>query len=385
MNLTLPKTLNRRSFVLGSATVASAVLSLMFVGCSGERQSVSAAPESVTNVSVVSAQTAHIADVVEAVGTLRAAATSQLAAQMMGNIVELQVREGDHVLRGQVLAVIDDAQPRAALDQATAADVAAQQEASASESDFKFAAATFQRYQTLYDRKSVSPQEYDEIKARYQAAQARREMARAGQAQATAALQLARTALGYSRIVAPFDGVVTERKADAGMLASPGMPIYTVEELRRYRLEATVNESDLHYVRQGEPVSVLIDALGDRELKGKVIEIVPAADPASRSFLVKVELPSDPALRSGLFGRAQFAHGERSALLIPRTAVIERGQLQGIYVLDQNRIAGLRYITLGKPSAQQVEVLAGLQAGEMLIADPGTRELSGKKIESRQE
>jgi len=385
MNLTLPKKLNRRGFVLGSATVASAVLSLMFVGCSGERQSVSAAPESVTNVSVVSAQTAHIADVVEAVGTLRAAATSQLAAQMMGNIVELQVREGDHVLRGQVLAVIDDAQPRAALDQATAADVAAQQEASASESDFKFAAATFQRYQTLYDRKSVSPQEYDEIKARYQAAQARREMARAGQAQATAALQLARTALGYSRIVAPFDGVVTERKADAGMLASPGMPIYTVEELRRYRLEATVNESDLHYVRQGEPVSVLIDALGDRELKGKVIEIVPAADPASRSFLVKVELPSDPALRSGLFGRAQFAHGERSALLIPRTAVIERGQLQGIYVLDQNRIAGLRYITLGKPSAQQVEVLAGLQAGEMLIADPGTRELSGKKIESRQE
>ncbi|HXY09497.1 MAG TPA: efflux RND transporter periplasmic adaptor subunit [Terriglobales bacterium] len=385
MNLTLPKKLNRRGFVLGSATVASAVLSLMFVGCSGERQSVSAAPESVTNVSVVSAQTAHIPNVVEAVGTLRAAATSQLAAQMMGNIVELQVREGDHVLRGQVLAVIDDAQPRAALDQATAADVAAQQEASASESDFKFAAATFQRYQTLYDRKSVSPQEYDEIKARYQAAQARREMARAGQAQATAALQLARTALGYSRIVAPFDGVVTERKADAGMLASPGMPIYTVEELRRYRLEATVNESDLHYVRQGEPVSVLIDALGDRELKGKVIEIVPAADPASRSFLVKVELPSDPALRSGLFGRAQFAHGERSALLIPRTAVIERGQLQGIYVLDQNRIAGLRYITLGKPSAQQVEVLAGLQAGEMLIADPGTRELSGKKIESRQE
>jgi multidrug efflux pump subunit AcrA (membrane-fusion protein) len=127
----------------------------------------------------------------------------------------------------------------------------------------------------------------------------------------------------------------------------------------------------------------LIDALGDRELKGKVIEIVPAADPASRSFLVKVELPSNPALRSGLFGRAQFARGARTALLVPRTAVVERGQLQGIYVLDQNRIAGLRYITLGKPAAQQVEVLAGLQSGETLVSDPGSRELSGKKIESR--
>jgi membrane fusion protein, multidrug efflux system len=114
-----------------------------------------------------------------------------------------------------------------------------------------------------------------------------------------------------------------------------------------------------------------------------VVEIVPAADAATRSFVVKVELPVDRALRSGLFGRARFARGERSALLIPRSAVVERGQLQGIYVLDLNRIAGLRYITLGKPSAGQVEVLAGLQAGETLIVDPGSRELSGKKVESR--
>jgi RND family efflux transporter MFP subunit len=383
MNPTRSKNLKRSALVLGTETLAFVVLSLMFVGCSSERQTVAASPETVSNVSVVSAQTANILDVVEAVGTLRAAETSQLAAQMMGNILEIRVREGDRVQRGQVMAVIDDAQPRAALDRAVAADLAAQQEMSACESDFTLAESTFKRYQTLYDRKSVSPQEFDEIKARYQAAQARRETARAGQAQAKAALQQARTTVGYSHIVAPFDGLVTERKADVGTLASPGMPIFTVEDLRHYRLEATVNESDLRYVRQGQQVSLSIDALGNRELEGKVLEIVPAADPASRSFLVKIELPPDPALRSGLFGRAQFARGERTALLIPRSAIVERGQLQGIYVLDQNRIAGLRYITLGKPSAQQVEVLAGLQAGETLIGDPGSRELSGKKIESR--
>jgi RND family efflux transporter MFP subunit len=355
----------------------------MLVGCSSERQTVSAAPETLRNIALVSAQTAKIPDLVEAVGTLRAAETSQLAAQMMGNIVEVRVHEGDHVQRGQVLAVIDDAQPRAALDRATAAEFAAKQEISASDSDFTLAESTFERYQTLYERKSVSPQEYDEIKARYRAAEARREMARAGQAQAKAALQQARTALSYTHIVAPYNGLVTQKKADVGTLASPGMPIFIVEDLRRYRLEATVNETDLRYVRQGQQISVSIDAIGDRELKGKVIEIVPAADPASRSFLVKVELPSDPALRSGLFGRAQFTRGERTALLIPRTAIVVRGQLQGIYVLDQTRIAGLRYITLGKPSAQQVEVLAGLQPGEVLIGDPGGRELSGKKIESR--
>jgi RND family efflux transporter MFP subunit len=383
MNLSLPENLKTSSFVWGAVTLASAVLSLMFVGCSSERQSVRAAPEAVSNVSVVSAQTATIPDVVEAVGTIRSAETSQLAAQMMGNIVEIRVREGDHVQRGQVMAVIDDAQPRAALDRAVAADFGAQQENSASESDFTLAEATFKRYQTLYDKKSVSPQEFDEIKARYQTAQARREMARAGQGQAKAALQQARTALGYSHIVAPFNGLVTDKKVDVGTLASPGMPIFTVEDLRRYRLEATVNETDLRYVRQGQQVSVSIDALGDRELKGRILEIVPAADPASRSFLVRVDFPYDPSLRSGLFGRAHFTRGERTTLLIPRSAIVERGQLQGVYVVDQNRIAGLRYITLGKTSAQQVEVLAGLQAGEMLIGEPGSRELSGKRIESR--
>ncbi|MBZ5686343.1 MAG: efflux RND transporter periplasmic adaptor subunit [Acidobacteriia bacterium] len=365
---------------LGTAAI---LLFLNLLGCSSERETVSAAPETVSNVSVVSAQAVVVPDVVEAVGTLRAAETSQLAAQMMGNIVEIRVREGDRVRRGQVLAVIDEAQPRAALDRATAGELVAQQESTASESDFALAEATFKRYQTLYDRKSVSPQEFDEIKARYQAAQARREMAHAGQAQAKAVLQQAHTALSYTHIVAPFDGVITEKKADVGTLANPGMPIFTVEDLRRHRLEASVNESDLQYVRQGQQVPVLVDALGNRQLKGKVVEIVPAADPASHSFVVKVELPSDPSLRSGLFGRAQFARGERSALLIPRTAVVERGQLQGIYVLDQNKVAGLRYITLGRPSAGQVEVLAGLQAGETLVADPSNRELSGKKIEAR--
>ena len=107
MTLTFPEKFKNSIHFAHVATLCSAVLSLMFVGCSGERQSVSAAPEVVTNVSVVSAQTASIPDVVEAVGTLRAAETSQLAAQMMGNIVEIRVREGDRVQRGQVLAVIE--------------------------------------------------------------------------------------------------------------------------------------------------------------------------------------------------------------------------------------------------------------------------------------
>lgn len=387
MNLTSIPKLKAPMPITGAATLPALLLALAttLVGCSNQRGTVSAAPEIVSNISVTPVQVANIPDVVEAVGTLRASETSQLAAQMMGNLVEVRVHDGDRIQRGQVLAVIDDAQPRAALDRATAAELGSQQEIAASDSDFALAEATFKRYQTLYDRKSVSPQEFDEIRARYQATQSRRETARAAQAQAKAALQQARTALGYTRILAPFNGIVTEKKTDVGTFVSPGMLIFTVEDPRRYRLEAAVNETDLRYVRKGQQVPVLIDALDGRELKGKVAEIVPTADPTSRSFMVKIELPSGPALRSGLFGRAQFVCGERHALLVPRAAVVERGQLQGVYVLDQNKVAGLRYITMGKPSLNNVEVLAGLQPGETLVADPGGRELSGKKVEFRQD
>ena len=371
------KRMNTRSRL--SFLMLLAVVSL--VGCSSDQAPTAPSPETVRNIDVLAARQASVPDLLEAVGTVRAAQTSDAASQMMGNIVEIRVHEGDHVQRGQVLAVIDDSQPRAAVDRAIAAELAAQQQLAGADSDLALAESTLQRYQTLFEKKSVSPQEFDEVKARQQAALAHRDIAKAGQAQAQAALSQARTSLDYTRIRAPFDGVVTEKKADSGTLASPGMPIFTVEDVRRYRLEATVNENDLRYVRTGQQVAVVIDALDNAGLKGKVVQIVPAADAASRTFLVKIDLPTDTRLRSGLFGRAQFSRGERQALLIPRSAVVERGQLQGIYVLDQNKIASLRYITLGKPSNAEVEVLAGLQDGERVVIKPGAVDLNGKHIE----
>ena len=353
-------------------------------GCSHERAAQPSLPETVRSISVLPAQRAESPDLLEAVGTIRATQTSQLASQTMGNIVELRAHEGDRVQRGQVLAIIDDAQPVAAVDRATAAESAAQQEVAASDSDLEFAQSTLTRYQTLYERKSVSPQEFDEVKARYHAALAHRDMTRAGQAQAKAALAQAHTSLAYTRILAPFDGVITEKKADPGMLATPGLPVFTIEGLGHYRLEAAVNENDLRYVQMGEQVSVVVDALTTAQQKGKVVQIVPAADSGSRSFLVKIELPADARLRSGLFGRAQFSRGNRSALLIPQAAVVERGQLQVVYVLDQNRIANLRYVTLGRVAGTAVEVLAGLQEGERLVAEPGELDLAGKRIEVAQ-
>jgi multidrug efflux system membrane fusion protein len=372
--------MNHRKHVTTSLSLLITILGGALASCTSERRSESAEPETVRNIPVVVAQKKIAPDWLEAVGTVRAAQTSQVASQIMGNIVEIRAHEGDRVQSGQVLAVIDESQRRSAVEQATAALTAAEKEVSTADSDFSLAEATLKRYQQLYEKKSVSPQEFDEIKARYQSAQARRDMARAGQAQGAAALTQARTSLGYTQIRAPFAGLVTEKKADAGTLASPGTPLFTVEDTRSYRLEATVDESDIRILHIRQTVPVSIDSLGDAELSGKVVQIVPAADAASRSFLVKVELTSDARLRSGLFGRARFPRDERSSLSIPRAAVVERGQLQGVYVIDANQIAGLRYITLGQAAGDQVEVLSGLQDGERLVAAPGSRDLSGKRI-----
>ncbi len=364
-------------------TVLLITLALSFAGCSSEPKTVQAARETVTDVSLVTAQKAIVPDLLEAVGTVRAAQSTELAAQMMGNIVALNAREGDRVRRGQVLAVIDDAQPRAGVERAQAAAVAADKDAIAAEADYTLAQATLKRYQNLFDKNSVSPQEFDEVKARFQAAEARRALAHAGQQQARAALAQAQAQLDYTRVRAPFDGVVTEKRAELGTMAAPGMPLLTVEDTSRYRLEATVDESQIRFVREGTTVPVVLDSSSDQPLKGRVAQIVPAADPASRSFVVKVELPRAATMRSGLFGRAQFSRGEREALMIPRPAVLSRGQLQGVYVLGADKVASLRYVTLGNAAGDRIEILSGVQPGEQLVGNPGDRDLAGKRIEVR--
>ena len=371
--------MKRSAIALWLPLLVVAVLS----GCSTDPKVDASTPVVVHNLSVITATTATVPDGLEAVGTVRAFQTSQLASQATGTITQVRLREGDRVRRGEILARIAQAAPSAALDRAIATEAAAGNELAAAESDLALAESTLSRYQILFDKLIISRQQFDEIKARRQSALAHRDLARAAQLQAKAAVTEARAALDFTRVLAPFDGIVTERKLDPGAIANPGLPILTVEDVSRYRLEASVNENDLRFVHLGERVRVSIDALGDGELNGRVVQIVPAADAASRTFIVKIELAADKALRSGLFGRAQFSRGQKSCLLVPQSSVVERGQLHAVYVVDQGEMANLRYVTLGSATGTQVEILAGVQNGERVVAQPGVLDLSGKRIEAR--
>jgi RND family efflux transporter MFP subunit len=161
---------------------------------------------------------------------------------------------------------------------------------------------------------------------------------------------------------------------EPGDLAVPGQPLLVLDDFRAYRLEAEVGESAIGRVRMGQRVPVTLDALG-RTLEGRVAEIIPAADPASRTVTVKLELPADADLRSGLFGRAHFLVGERQALTVPLSALVERGQLTGVYVVDPRSVARFRLVTAGERRAGRAEILSGLAAGERIAGD-GTERLS---------
>jgi len=337
--------------------------------------------ETIREVKVIQTASVSMPDSVTGLGTVHASETSQLSAQIMGVVMTVNAREGDRVKRGQVLVALDSSQSQASLDRAQAALASAQQSLLAAKTDRDLAESTLKRYATLFERKSVSPQEFDEVKARHAGAVARADAAAATESEARASVSQAESGITYTRIRAPFDGVVTERKVDPGAMATPGTPLLTVEGSGNFRAEVTIDESSLRFVHLGADVPLALEAYPDQPLRGRVAQIVPSADPGSRTFLVKIELPRASQIRSGLSVRANFSRGTRDALLIPRTAVVERGATKAVYVVDQDQLASLRYITIGQSDTDRLEVLSGLAPKETIVASPAGRELGGKRIE----
>jgi RND family efflux transporter MFP subunit len=362
-------------------TVAALVVSVA-AGCAKKPEPATVEPQTVSGVRLVEVAAAEVPDTVELVGTVRARESATLSAEVMGRIAKIAVREGDRVRTGQTLVVLTAAQLGAQAAQAEASVAAIREQVAAAESEAALAASTLRRYEKLKEQKSVSPQEFDQVQTRAQAAQAHLAALRSQEAAARSGAEAARTMQGYTTISAPFNGVVTRRMADPGTLAAPGVPLLTVEGAGALRLEASVDESLLPLVRVGAAIPVTLDALGAKQLQGKVVEVVPAADPGSRSFVVKIALPKTPGLHSGIFGRAGLARGSRQAFLVPRSAVVARGSLEAVYVVGADGIAQLRYVSTGTAHADALEVLSGLSAAERVVEAPGERDLGGKRIEA---
>jgi len=354
----------------------------MIAGCHGGESDVTPGAVQTVQAQVVETQQQQWPVTVESTGTVHSRETAVISAQVMGRIQQLLVHEGDDVRAGQTLVVLDDAALRAQVEQAQAGVTAAESAQAAAQTDAALAASTLARYKQLESQKSVSPQEMDEVSRRAGAASAGLEAARAQSDVARAQESGARTMLGYTRLVAPFAGVVTARMADPGTMAAPGVPLLQVDQAAALQLQATVDESVIGMIHKGMKVPVKIDGGTSTSVVGTVAEMVPAADPSSHSFLVKIDLPASNQARAGMYGTAEFANGTRQAIAIPRSAVVARGSLNCVYVLDGQGVAQLRSITLGVVQGGLIEVLSGVSAGEKLVDAPSDRDLAGKRIET---
>jgi RND family efflux transporter MFP subunit len=273
------------------------------------------------------------------VGTVQPKLQAVIEAKVSGRITRLAVTLGQSVAQGDVLVELATQEIQAKLDQANAA--------------FRQAELDFNRVSNLHKQTAATQSELD-------AAQARHNIAKAAVAEAEAMS-------GYARIVAPFDGIVSRKLADEGDLAMPGKPLLELEGRAGLRLVADVPSLLAGKVTQGARLEVRTDAQAD-PITGTVAEISPAADPASRTVRVKLDLPKTAGLRSGQFGRLEVPVSEAAILFVPAPALIRRGQLEILFV-SANGKAQMRLVRTGKELAQGVEVLAGLAAGEEVVVE----------------
>lgn len=379
----------------GTSGIILLLAAAALAGCGGAKEPARKA-EALPSVRVQTVQLAEepVAEIYEATGTVRARVSSVVGARVMGYLREIRVQAGDTVQPGQVIAVIEAREIDSGLKQAEAARDEARNALpevdnaiAAARAQLELAEATHRRMKSLFDQKSITQQEFDEVDARLRMARASHEMALAKRAQLEQKIRQAESAVaqaaamkGYTEITAPFRGVVVERKAEPGMLAAPGTPIAVIEQSAGYRLEAAVEESRLGRIRPGMAVEVVLDALGGPR-QGRVEEIVPTLDAGSRTFLVKIALQG-ASLRSGMFGRARFALGERKALLVPPAAVARQGQVEQVYVVAGGA-ARARLVTTGASHDGRLEVLSGLRPGDVVVAAPPAGLRDGSPVEVR--
>jgi len=332
------------------------IAALLLAGCGSKEEPtttvVSAAPQNTIQAAVVEVKPTSVPIRVEVTGQVAPIFQATLSSRIQGTIDKLMVREGTKVSKGQLLIQLDNRDLQADLARANA--------------EVENAKAHLDRMNQLYETDAVSKQELENATRAYRVAEANR---KAVEAQ-----------LSYTVVRAPFEGVITEKKVEGGELASPGQPLLKMEDPRRLRLEATVAEGDLKSVSNGDKISVVIDALGVDVLIGRVSQILPAGDPQTHTFMVKVDLPTTPALKTGMFGRFQLEKGATQTILVPSTAVVERGELSSLFVVGADQIARLRWVKLGRRFEQQVEILAGLNEGERVLTD-GSRGVDGATVQ----
>ncbi len=290
----------------------------------------------------------------EAVGAVQPEYQMTIASRISGDIIEMRVHAGQRVRKGDLLVRLDARDITARVSQATETLRRAQATRDLAVSDYR-------RDKPLVDKAVIPRSEFDQTDMRLRTAEADVQHAKE-------ALREAQVSLSYAEIRSPATGVVIDKLTDAGDLATPGKALLTMYEPRHLWLESSVREHEASLLHIGSEYTVRIDATGEK-MTGKLAEIVPSADPTSRTVTARIVLAHTDGLYPGMFGRLLIPVREAQALLIPESAIIRIGQLRMVDVITDGQVQR-RSIQTGEHTGKQVEVLSGLADGEKIALSP---------------
>ena len=303
-----------------------------------------AGPTVAADLPTAPVQQQELAQLSMADATIEAAQQATVSAQTTGRIIEINVDVDDYVDKGAVIIRLRDKEQRAAYDAAKA--------------HFDEAEAEFKRVKEVYARKLVAKAAYDKAEAQLKTARA--------------AMEQAQEALDHTIIRAPYSGIVVKRLVEVGETARPGQPLMTGLSLEKLRAVVNLPQSLIHTVRQHQQAWVWVGVNRDTQVKAESLTISPFADPDSHTFLVRVNLPiGDHHIYPGMYTKVAFLTGSTSSLVIPLQAVAHRSEVTAVYVKDAKGALSFRQVRLGEVLPDnQVEVQAGLSAGDNVVLDP---------------
>ncbi|MRT93541.1 efflux RND transporter periplasmic adaptor subunit [Ancylomarina sp. 16SWW S1-10-2] len=321
-------------------------------------------------VDVAQVENIKEAELLSFTGKLEAASYSKLSTRIMGQVENIHVKLGETVRKGQLLLQISNKDILAKKKQAEA-------NLKLSETLMADAEKNLERYQNLFDKKSASKKELEDMQIQKKVADAKLEAAKG-------MLVEVEESLKYANVSAPYSGRVTKQFVKVGDLASPGMPLLSIEKKGNYQVLARVPESEISQIKLNDYVEVELTAQNKRRLRGRVSEINPSAIDSGNQFEIKVQLDalkdSNLKLYTGMFAKVYIQMGETNRIVIPKSVLVERGQLIGVYTLSQSNTALLRWIRVGKTYGNSIEVLSGLSSGEKYIASYKGKIWDGAKL-----
>lgn len=339
--------------------------------CSGKKEEKSTANDTTVEVTVTS-PSQQLNNAINASGQLEANQTAAISTRVMGRITSLTVKVGDHVNKGQVLATISDEDFKAKRAQTQAMIAEAEAAMNAAQKDVD-------RFTALYKQQSATAKELDNVTLQYNSVKAKMEAAKQMRNEVNAMM-------AYTTLTAPFSGIITQKNAETGSIANPGMPLLMIEQSGNLQVSVAIAENDINKVKLGEAATVNIKST-NKNFIAKVSQINPSSQFSGGQYIIKLSIPENAkqGLYAGMYVNVNIETKDKitvqtDAVLVPVSSIIHKDELTGIYTVSTSNTALLRWVQLGKIYGDKVEVLSGLNKNETFIATANGKLFNGVKV-----